>query len=897
MTRASQMSLRSSSRMISTPSHPDDTMVKPDANLVPRKGSRKKISTARLGDYVDTVPAAVLRARLPSKKKKIPRDEKVTIEPEKARRKMKNLAEKAINRHKDKVNTTTQIYPLEDDDLSDTHLSEGERKDEFSYIDTEGVRVVIPLPAHLSTSGQKASLYARARTDEERLWDEAQGAAEEQESRDPIVQQVVTQNLKTTGLDDVSTTSKRTQRDGVPTSRKLPNGNDTHSCNLSKLSEASSSQRARTPIKIAGNKKTVSKPAGDIIDNSQITRRSMSQVLQIYKGLVSQQGAETTRDRDDPDRNKDNRSQRTKKSGEGNLDSTIRVSSQRERHPHESPGKGNPDGAGGDDGDDSGDGGDGHHSTSSDGSEDDVTNPSIPESVEIKDQVRKDDPNRNTATMSIPHWILWTAGVKTSLHRYAIIKILGLNQLSTFTFIKEDGVVRVAKVLRKDYKIFLSEAEVTMIWTAIRIVQMALMNKKTVNHDTIRSLITIDEIVRAYNLNELSKSKASTMDDVKPPSIVILTSDTWVAWYQQLIGYFKVHPNCTKETSLYYVIREPLGDMDMLKLSSEERKVYDFDHNENSDVYIRDRTQVWSILHSQLNGQGAYGHIKPYESSCNATAAMEALRRAFEGASMRNARLSSAYDRIAALTYEGNANFPFARFIETLITNWQIIEKYDKGQYSERHKITEMIGKIKVKSTSVEMAIHNIKEEVDRSESIKCDDMWPRIQTAITGTETSKGRGRNISHVDSNEGGGRQNGKSPKGKDGRKVRFQDKKTENGVDYTDVNAKFTTSQWNALSPKTRSYIVKQRSILRKRQEKNGKKKGGKEGQGDHTKNGSDGFDIQKYIDKRLQKIAAMTQSDKRSDDKKKTRRVQDEYVDDDDTFYDEPRKNTKKNRRS
>jgi len=63
MTRTSQMSLRSSSRMISTPSHPDDTMDKPDANLVPRKGSRKKISTARLGDYVDTVPAAVLRAR------------------------------------------------------------------------------------------------------------------------------------------------------------------------------------------------------------------------------------------------------------------------------------------------------------------------------------------------------------------------------------------------------------------------------------------------------------------------------------------------------------------------------------------------------------------------------------------------------------------------------------------------------------------------------------------------------------------------------------------------------------------------------------------------------------------------------------------------------------------
>ena len=368
------------------------------------------------------------------------------------------------------------------------------------------------------------------------------------------------------------------------------------------------------------------------------------------------------------------------------------------------------------------------------------------------------------------------------------------------------------------------------------------------------------------------------------------------------MGYFKVHPNSTKETSLYYVIREPLSQDRIDKLTLEEKRVYYFTHDEPSAVYLRDRAQVWSILHSQLSGQGAYGHIKPFESNCDATSAMNALRRAFEGASMRNSRLREAYEKIAATSYDGNErSFPFSKFIEILLSNYQTIEDYD-SKVSDRNKITHMIKRINVRSTQVEMAIHNIQEEMDKNDTIKFDDVWPRIHTAITGSDVTKSKRSNISSIDANGTGRNSDGKY-KSRKGKKVRFSDKKVENGIDYTDVFTKFTTEQWNALSSKAKAYITKGRKLKRQRGSSKSNKWDGtqrdRQGLGSNLKRNVAAMkELKSYLDDKFSNVSLVASGvGKKSElSRKDGNRTNDDS--DEDQYYDEPQsRKFKKNKRS
>jgi len=116
--------------------------------------------------------------------------------------------------------------------------------------------------------------------------------------------------------------------------------------------------------------------------------------------------------------------------------------------------------------------------------------------------------------MSVPHWVLWVAGIQRIESRDLIIRQLGLTNVTTFTFIKEDSVVRMGKTLRKTHHVHLSEAEMLMIWTAIKIVQSALIQGKPITPDTIKSLVTVEEIIRVHHMNEINKSTDSTVDDI-----------------------------------------------------------------------------------------------------------------------------------------------------------------------------------------------------------------------------------------------------------------------------------------------------------------------------------------------------------------------------------------------
>jgi len=341
----------------------------------------------------------------------------------------------------------------------------------------------------------------------------------------------------------------------------------------------------------------------------------------------------------------------------------------------------------------------------------------------------------------------------------------------------------------------------------------------------------------------------------------------------------------------------------MNRLSDQEKRVYDFTHDIGSYSYITDRSRVWGILQHLLSGQGAYAHIKEYEHSRDATAALNALRRAYEGSSMRNARLREAYEVISSLSYEVNErSYPFSRFIETLLINYQIIEDYDT-RVSDRNKISQMIKKINVRSTAVDMAIHNIQEDMDKVEEVKFDEMWPRIQNAIVGTDTRGKKMSNVSQTSTQRGRkGKGRGKGTDGSSNR-VRFDKSRVENGVDYTDVNTQFTDKQWAALSPKTRDWINDKRRALRKKREKQSNLQNGKKRERQNVSQLK--MLTQEYVNQAIEKtVAALTSTSNKGNSEKgksHTSQQQDDGSDanwnDRNNYYEEPqpRSNKKKSR--
>jgi len=821
------------------------------------RGARHKIGTRRLGEYASEIPRAALTAKLPTKKKVASPKKQVTVDPQNPdilRDSTTNrplyalMAQRKKNKPLRIVEVGVALDSPNDKDIAD---------DSFDY-QPKGPSTRTgrnkPGIAHLHTD------RARARSAEERLADDTDENTipnyriHRTNSKDSVPR---IGNLKTTGLDDESITNRLSPPALIDGGGGLQESMDRVNLKYKEVNQ--------------NILPTLAEPFEGLNMGSD------------YRQKGSPRRSRSSKD-DITDRSNKSRSSIGNGRGNNHIPGERKSSHSQRRTSH------NPDGNGDDDGDDS-------PSSSGEGDRHEVYDGSSIENSSIltEDGTRfremfDNDPNKFTSSMNIPHWVMWTAGIRRIDHRYVIINTLGLNSLPAFTFIKEDSVIRMSKAIKKSHHIQLSEVELAMIWTAIGIVQMALMNKKPVTATSVKELVTPEELVRAYNINELNKTKNSTMEDIKPPTTVILNNSSWKNWYQQLLGYFKVHPNCTKETSLYYVIREPLSPERIEKLSEEERRAYVMAHDETSAVYLRDRTQVWGILHSQLNGQGAYGHIKPFEANCDATSAMNALRRAYGGASMRNSRLREAYDKIASISYEGNErSFPFSKFIEVLLTNYQTIEDYD-ARVSDRNKITHLIKRINVRSTQVEMAIHNIQDDMDKNSDIKFDDIWPRIQTAITGSDTSKVK-KGISSINTRNTG-REKGKG-KDRNGKKVRFDNKKTENGVDYSDVTSQFTREQWEALSDKTRAYIQKTRKRLRR--SGGTPKKNGKDGR-DHNGSGKKNIaaleQLKSYIDEKFSNVSLVGTGGKIKGNHKK-----DGNTDNSDTesYYDEPQ--SKKNRKS
>jgi len=462
-TRSSRSSARTMNRLALPHEEPRvDKPVEVIINDVPetpleltktRKGSRYKVTTKRLGDYIDEIPTSALRARLPIKKKvvKKPETDKVGITKKtKAVRKI-GLAQKAINKkhlivEREKSKSTKELTPIAAKGYDDSGLDKSDKSDDYY-----GRNVAVEASFRRLMLKYPYDIYPRAQgglTDGSVV-----GRNDDLENQSPNVMKNksplmmienitlphVIGNMKTTGLED---------HESFTVTKEKATKSNRHSTQSSTLTRANAK-------KSNGQQKR---------DYDKEDNRSKGHSVS-SKGTKSQTRIATPREQQDTGGGGDDGS------SSSSDDSDTSTSSDKHRGGLSTTG-----------------------STIKSDDEGFDAQSLVTEDGSRYRNLFKDDPNAKTDSMNIPHWILWVAGIRRVDFRYVIIDALGLHFLAAFTFVKEDAVVRTSKSIRKTYKISLSEVETAMIWTSIRIIQMALLNKKTINDGSIRKLVTSEEL-------------------------------------------------------------------------------------------------------------------------------------------------------------------------------------------------------------------------------------------------------------------------------------------------------------------------------------------------------------------------------------------------------------------
>jgi len=436
--------------------------------------------------------------------------------------------------------------------------------------------------------------------------------------------------------------------------------------------------------------------------------------------------------------------------------------------------------------------------------------------------------------MTVPSYILYMAGIDSYNTRQLLQKVIGMNAID-IPFIEKDSVANAIKTLRRHHGIHIPESRVITIWISIQIVQQAMSQNIVINYDTIREILTVDNMTRFH---KFAKGDVKANQDIKPPSAdKDVTNMTWRKWYSQLCYYLRnQYSSGVGKVPLYYIIRENITAEQRRNLSAENARIYDSPHI--GTTYEEDRATVWKLMVSLLNGHGTYSYIKPFEKTQDATAAMNALRAYFDGPVQIQARKEEAYKNIDSIYYNGNEkSFSFHSFITTLKENYQVLEECGVVNDKDR-MIRHMISKIQVQNDVVKYAINGIKQTLISSTEFTFDQAVQSLSAAIKDTMEVKikttspnknigaanlltpgrdrqqngrggegrGRGRGRGYQGRGSPGGRGRGRgrgrftSPGGRDQNIHR-----TENGVDVSRIDRTYSRDEWSKLSEETRSKI--------------------------------------------------------------------------------------------
>ena len=273
----------------------------------------------------------------------------------------------------------------------------------------------------------------------------------------------------------------------------------------------------------------------------------------------------------------------------------------------------------------------------------------------------------------------------------------------------------------------------------------------------------------------------------------------WVEWNITLHNYLMAKKGING-IPLAYVIRKPIPPGTMFPTLSREQQLL-YAAPLTGPAFVQDNKAVFTVLNTCCMEQNATNWIQPkHKRSSDGRAAMEDLRRHYDGTDGRFKRKSQADAALEVLHYTHEHSLPFSTFSSRMKKHFDTIKYCDPPGVSAQTQIAMLLKKIRTTNVSLLSAIANIR--MDPVKYCDFDTAAHELSTQIAIIFPSKSGGngpgghrkRDIASLQKGNGG---NG-GGRGYNIQKVNGRD--TINGVDVTDRTREFTKDEWYKLPRK-------------------------------------------------------------------------------------------------
>ena len=283
----------------------------------------------------------------------------------------------------------------------------------------------------------------------------------------------------------------------------------------------------------------------------------------------------------------------------------------------------------------------------------------------------------------------------------------------------------------------------------------------------------------------------------------LLKDAKWVEWNITLQNYLMAKTGING-IPLYYVIQEPIpAGVVFPTLSREQQLLYAAPLT--GPAFVQDNKAVYTVLNTCCIEQNATNWIQAkHKRSSDGRAAMEDLRRHYDGTDGRFKRKSQADAALEVLHYSHEHSLPFSTFSSRMKKHFDTIEYCDPPGVSDQTQIAQLLKRIRTTNVSLLSAIANIR--MDPVKYCNFDTAAHELSTQIAIIFPSKSGGagqgghrkRDVASLQRGGGGGKGGGGGGRGYNIQKNGNRD--MANGVDVTDRTREFSKDEWYKLPRK-------------------------------------------------------------------------------------------------
>jgi hypothetical protein len=238
----------------------------------------------------------------------------------------------------------------------------------------------------------------------------------------------------------------------------------------------------------------------------------------------------------------------------------------------------------------------------------------------------------------------------------------------------------------------------------------------------------------------------------------------WVSWYNSVANYLSSVRGQNK-VPLIYVIRKDRKE-GVPFVSSEEERIYSIVRS--GLQYEADNKTVYRILADLLSTTKGWIWISRFDKKKDGRAAMEALRKHYDGPSERVIRTAQARQAIADAHYESEKRFTFEKYVATLADAFEVLEDHDMPK-TEDEKVDIMLAGMSSDNVQVAACCSTIRvmPELRMSFQMAADRLMELIGSITPRNTVNSNRGIAASKAYYGQEGGRGYGHEGRGATGR----------------------------------------------------------------------------------------------------------------------------------